>query len=376
MSLTIKTVKSRSDLRKFVDFPESLYGDNPYYVPKLFFDQMDTLDQKKGAAQEFCDSELYMAYKDGKLVGRVAAIINNKANKQWNHKEVRFGWIDFIDDPEVSSALMEKVEDFGRARGMEYVVGPLGFTDFDPEGMLIDGFDKISTMPLIYNHPYYVSHIESMGFEKDIDWEELKITIPEVLPDKMVRVAEIVKHRANVHVRETTKRELLKENYGRKLFKVINDCYKDLYEFTVLPETMSDKYLDFYLKVLDLRYVSLIENENNELVAFGIIMPSIARALQKSRGKLFPFGWYHILKSLFFKHEDGVELLLIGVHPDYRNTGINALVFEDVFKKVSDSGFKWAESNAILESNVKNMSQFLLFETEKTKRRRSYRKSL
>lgn len=376
MSLTIKTVKSRSDLRKFVDFPESLYGDNPYYVPKLFFDQMDTLDQKKGAAQEFCDSELYMAYKDGKLVGRVAAIINNKANKQWNHKEVRFGWIDFIDDPEVSAALMEKVEDFGRARGMEYVVGPLGFTDFDPEGMLIDGFDKISTMPLIYNHPYYVSHIESMGFEKDIDWEELKITIPEVLPDKMVRVAEIVKHRANVHVRETTKRELLKENYGRKLFKVINECYKDLYEFTVLPETMSDKYLDFYLKVLDLRYISLIENENNELVAFGIIMPSIARALQKSRGKLFPFGWYHILKSLFFKHEEGVELLLIGVHPDYRNTGINALVFEDVFKKVSDSGFKWAESNAILESNVKNMSQFLLFETEKAKRRRSYRKLL
>lgn len=376
MSLTIKTVKSRSDLRKFVDFPESLYGDNPYYVPKLFFDQMDTLDQKKGAAQEFCDSELYLAYKDGKLVGRVAAIINNKANKQWNHKEVRFGWIDFIDDPEVSAALMEKVEDFGRARGMEYVVGPLGFTDFDPEGMLIDGFDKISTMPLIYNHPYYVSHIESMGFEKDIDWEELKITIPEVLPDKMVRVAEIVKHRANVHVRETTKRELLKENYGRKLFKVINDCYKDLYEFTVLPETMSDKYLDFYLKVLDLRYVSFIENENNELVAFGIIMPSIARALQKSRGKLFPSGWYHILKSLFFKHEDGVELLLIGVHPDYRNSGINALVFEDVFKKVSDSGFKWAETNAILESNVKNMSQFLLFETEKTKRRRSYRKSL
>lgn len=376
MSVTIKTVKSRSDLRKFVDFPESLYGDNPYYVPKLFFDQMDTLDQKKGAAQEFCDSELYMAYKDGKLVGRVAAIINNKANKQWNHKEVRFGWIDFIDDPEVSAALMEKVEDFGRARGMEYVVGPLGFTDFDPEGMLIDGFDKISTMPLIYNHPYYVSHIESMGFEKDIDWEELKITIPEVLPDKMVRVAEIVKHRANVHVRETTKRELLKENYGRKLFKVINECYKDLYEFTVLPETMSDKYLDFYLKVLDLRYISLIENENNELVAFGIIMPSISRALQKSRGKLFPFGWYHILKSLFFKHEEGVELLLIGVHPDYRNTGINALVFEDVFKKVSDSGFKWAESNAILESNVKNMSQFLLFETEKTKRRRSYRKLL
>lgn len=376
MSVTIKTVKSRSDLRKFVDFPESLYGDNPYYVPKLFFDQMDTLDQKKGAAQEFCDSELYMAYKDGKLVGRVAAIINNKANKQWNHKEVRFGWIDFIDDPEVSAALMEKVEDFGRARGMEYVVGPLGFTDFDPEGMLIDGFDKISTMPLIYNHPYYVSHIESMGFEKDIDWEELKITIPEVLPDKMVRVAEIVKHRANVHVRETTKRELLKENYGRKLFKVINECYKDLYEFTVLPETMSDKYLDFYLKVLDLRYISLIENENNELVAFGIIMPSIARALQKSRGKLFPSGWYHILKSLFFKHEEGVELLLIGVHPDYRNTGINALVFEDVFKKVSDSGFKWAETNAILESNVKNMSQFLLFETEKAKRRRSYRKLL
>lgn len=375
-AILIKEVKSRRDLRKFIDFPEKLYGDNPYYVPFLVFDQVDTLDPKRNPASVFCDSALYLAYKDGEIAGRVAAIVNNKANEQWNHKEVRFGWYDFIDDKEVSSALMEKVKEFGRERGMESIVGPLGFTDFDPEGMLVEGFDKLSTMALIYNHPYYVEHVESMGFEKEVDWIEYKISVADELPEKFTRIANIVQQRTNVHLRPLTKRIIKKENYGRKIFNLINECYKDLYNFTVLPDDLADKYLGFYLSVLDLKYVSMIENDKNELVAFGITMPSLAHALIKSRGKLFPFGWWHLLKSLFIKHDEGVEMLLVGVRPDYQNTGINSLLFTDIFSRLRKMNIKWAESNAVLESNVKNQGHWTLFEHECAKRRRSYKMSL
>lgn len=376
MSIEIKEVKTRRELRKFVNFPELLYKDNPYYVPPLVFDQMDTLDQKKGAAQEFCDSKLYLAYKDGKLAGRVAAIVNKLANKQWDHKEVRFGWYDFIDDPQVARALMDKVEEFGRQYGMESVVGPLGFTDFDPEGLLVEGFDQLSTMALIYNHPYYVKYIEDMGFTKDADWIEFKIDIPEKLPERIDRIVNLIQERNNVHLRQITRKIVREEDYGHKIFKAINECYKNLYNFTVLPDHMAEKYLDFYLSILDLRYISVVENEKNELVAFGITMPSIVRALQKSRGKLFPFGWWWVLKSLFWKREEGVEMLLVGVLPEYQNSGINSLIQADMFRKYAQFGVKWAETNAILEYNTKNQGQFKDYNPECKKRRRSYIKKL
>ena len=376
MSIEIKEVRTRRELRRFVNFPELLYKDNPYYVPPLVFDQMDTLDQKKGAAQEFCDSKLYLAYKDGKLAGRVAAIVNHLANKQWDHKEVRFGWYDFIDDPEVAKALMDKVEEFGRQYGMESVVGPLGFTDFDPEGLLVEGFDRLSTMALIYNHPYYVEYIENMGFTKDADWIEFKIYMPEKLPERIDRLCTLIQERNKVHLRQITRKIIKEEDYGHKIFKAINECYKNLYNFTVLPDHMADKYLDFYLSILDLRFISVVENEKNELVAFGITMPSIVRALQKCRGKLFPFGWWHVLKSLFWRREEGVEMLLVGVLPEYQNTGINSLVQADMFRKYTQFGVKWAETNAILETNTKNQGQFKDYNPECKKRRRSYIKKL
>ena len=376
MSIEIKEVRTRRELRRFVNFPELLYKDNPYYVPPLVFDQMDTLDQKKGAAQEFCDSKLYLAYKDGKLAGRVAAIVNHLANKQWDHKEVRFGWYDFIDDPEVAKALMDKVEEFGRQYGMESVVGPLGFTDFDPEGLLVEGFDRLSTMALIYNHPYYVEYIENMGFTKDADWIEFKIYMPEKLPERIDRLCTLIQERNNVHLRQITRKIIKEEDYGHKIFKAINECYKNLCNFTVLPDHMADKYLDFYLSILDLRFISVVENEKNELVAFGITMPSIVRALQKCRGRLFPFGWWHVLKSLFWRREEGVEMLLVGVLPEYQNTGINSLVQADMFRKYTQFGVKWAETNAILETNTKNQGQFKDYNPECKKRRRSYIKKL
>lgn len=376
MSVEIRPVRTRSELRKFVNFPEKLYRRNPYYVPPLVFDQMDTLDPEKGAAQEFCDSRLWLAYKDGELAGRVAAIVNHKANEQWDHREVRFGWYDFIEDFEVAAALMEKVYELGRAHRMDAVVGPLGFTDFDPEGMLIDGFDRISTMALIYNHPYYNDYLERMGFGKDADWIEYRVTIPEQMPERWERMSRIIEQRANVHLRQLTRKAVRQEDYGHKVFKCINECYKDLYNFTVLPDHMAEKYLGFYLSILDLRYISLVENEQGDLIAFGITMPSIAKALQKSRGKLFPFGWWHLAKAMFVKHDDTAEMLLIGVHPDYRNSGVNSLVFMDIFRKFSAFGIKYAETNAILETNLKNQGQFRDFEHECKKRRRSYIKKL
>lgn len=372
MSVEIKTVSSRADLMEFIRFPEKLYRDNDCYISKLEFDQIDTLDPKRNPSSAFCESELYLAYKNGELAGRVAAIVNNKANAQWNHQEVRFGWFDFVDDTEVSAALIDKVRDFGRTRGMDTIVGPLGFTDFDPEGMLIEGYDKEGTMALIYNHPYYVKHIEDMGFEKEAEWSELRIMVPDQLPERIVRASKILKEKLNVHVKHLTKRQVKKGGYGRKVFALINECYKNLYNFTVLPEDLSDKYMGFYLSLLPLSYISMIENEKNELVAFGITMPSLAGALKKTRGRLFPFGWYHIVKAMYGKGNVGIEMLLVGVRPDYRNNGLNALLIADVYEKMKKLGKKWAETNAILETNLASLQQWKDFDYEMCKKRRSY----
>ncbi len=376
MAIEIREVKTVKDMKTFIRFPEKLYRDNPYYTPALEFDTLDTLSPKTNPAYDFCEAALYLAYKDGEPAGRVAAIVNHRANEEWNHKEVRFGWYDFIDDPEVSKALMDKVEEFGRQRGMDTLVGPLGFTDFDPEGMLVEGYDAHNTMALIYNHPYYVTHMERMGFEKEIDWIEFRIRIPDKLPEKFARVAKIVGERSHVHVRQLTRKMLREEKYGYKVFNLINECYKDLYNFTQLTDRMIKKYMGFYLGLLELKYISCLENEKGELVAFGIMMPSITDALKKTRGRLFPFGWWPIIKSLYLKNEGGLELLLIGVRPDYQNSGINALVFADMLEKANKCGYKWAETNAVLETNTKNQAQFQQFEHECRKRRRSYKKSL
>lgn len=376
MSVTIKRVLDRNSLRKFIRFPEKIYRHNPYYVPALVFDETNTLDPSKNPGSAFCKSELYLAYKDDQLVGRVAAIVNEKANEQWDHKEVRFGWFDFIDDPEVSKALIDKVTDFGKKFGMDKIVGPLGFTDFDPEGMLVEGFDQEGTMPLIYNADYYPKHIEALGFRKDADWLEYRINIPNELPEKFNRIGEIIKERYNLHIRPLTKKYVRKNNYGQKVFDLINETYKDLYNFTIMPRDLADKYLGFYLSVLDLNFISVVENEKDELVAFGITMPSLTKALQKSRGKLFPFGWIPILRSMYLKHEEGVELLLIGVRPDYRNAGLTSLLFADMFAKLSKAGFKWAETNAELETNNAIQNSWSGFDYKQNKRRRSYIKDI
>lgn len=369
MSVEIKKVSSKKDLKIFVRFANRMYKGNPYYVPSMPFDDMGTFDPKENGAYDFSEAELYLAYKEGKLVGRVAAIINTKANKAWNVQQVRFGWIDFIDDMEVSSALLDAVAKFGKSRGMTQIAGPLGFTDFDPEGMLVEGYDRISTMALIYNHPYYPEHLKKLGFVKETGWIENRITIPEELPEKFNRVIELMNQKYELTVKKLTTSQIKKEGYGRKFFKLINETYNVLYGFSLLSDRQIDKYVSLYLSFIDARMLTFVEDKDGNLIAAAASMPSIAQALQKCRGEIFPFGWWHLLKAMFWKKSDTVELLLIGVVPEWQKKGIVALLFDDLIRTYKKLGFKYAETNAMLESNVKIQTMFDSFEREQHKRR-------
>ena len=369
MSIQIKTVTTRKELKTFSRFGNKLYKGNKYYVPTLIFDDLNTLDKAKNAAFEFCEAEYYLAYKNENLVGRVAAIVNYKANESWKVDQVRFGWFDFIDDIEVSSALLDAVIAFGKARGMKQIVGPLGFIDFDPEGMLVEGFDRVSTMALIYNHPYYPEHMKKLGYTKETGWVELRITIPQSIPDRHKRLADLVVQRNNLKVRKLTRKQILKENYGQKLFKLINQTYCILYGYSLLSEKQIDQFVDTYLSLIDARMLTFIEDENGDLIAAGISMPSLASALQKCNGELFPFGWWYLLKSMFLKKPDTLDLLLIGVRPDYQNKGVPTLLICDLIEVYNKLGFKYAETNAMLETNTAVQALWAPFEKEQHKKR-------
>lgn len=379
-SIEIKKVTSRKELKKFVDFHYDLYEGCPYDVPNLFSDELNTLSPEKNAAFDFCEAEYYLAYKDGKLSGRVAAIINKRANQKWNRQSVRFGWIDFIDDIEVSTALLKAVEDFGRSRGMKEVVGPLGFSDMDPEGMLTWGFDKLGTMATIYNYPYYPQHIEKMGgWVKDNDYVEFYMEVPDKVPEKYARIAELVESRYNLHVKKLTRREVIKEHYGRKLFDIINRTYGDLYGFVTLTDRQVEQYVGMYFPLADLNLITVIVdgNKNDEVVGMGITIPSLSHALQKCRrGRLLPFGWWHLLRAIKWHKTDGVDLLLVGFLPEYRAKGANALLFADLIPRYIDYGFKWGESQVEMESNEHVQSQWGPLNPVNHKRRRCYKKTI
>lgn len=376
MSVVIKTVETKADLRKFVKFPLSLYKNCPFYVPNIYVDEMSTLDPGKNAMGKYSKSRKFLAYKDGKIAGRVIAIINEIANRDWNHKEVRFGWMDFIDDKEVSGALMDAVIAFGREYGMDTVSGPLGFTDFDNEGCVVEGFDDISSFMLKYNYPYYGEHFEALGMNKANDWLEYRIYVPDQVPDKVVRAAELVSERYKLHIRKITKKEVAKENYGQKLFDLVNRTYCDLFDYTVLPPDVIDQYVDTFLGLLNLKYVTLVEDSDGKLIALAITMPSLARAVKKGNGYLFPTGWWHLLKSMYIKHEEALELMLIAVDPEYRNRGVHAMLFNEIIPNLIEGGFKYGESNAEMESNTKVQNIWNMYEKEFKRRRRVYSKPI
>jgi len=374
MSVEIKKVTTKSELKRFIRFNYEFYKDNPYSVPDLYDDMLNTFSPKKNAAFEFCEADYFLALRDGKIVGRVAAIINRRANETWNRKTVRFGWIDFIDDMEVSTALIDTVKQWGKERGMTEIEGPLGFTDMDAEGMLVEGFDQLSTMATIYNYPYYPQHMEHIGLSKSADWVEMKIYVPDAIPEKHRRISEIIAKRYNLHIRKLkSKKEVRQSGVAHDIFRLINDAYTPLFGYSRMTERQIDQYVKMYVPVLDLRMVSIVENEQNEIVAVGISMASLSRALQKAKGRLLPFGWYHLLKALMWKRPKVLDLLLVAVRPDYQGKGVNALLFTDLIPVYKELGFEYAESNPELEMNEKVQNQWQYFKTEQHKRRRCFK---
>lgn len=374
--IEIKKIEpTKGNLKRFTEFQIDLYDGNPWFVPPLVSDDVATLDPKENPAFDFCESAYFMAYRDGKPVGRIAGIINRQVNEKAHSRTARFGFVDFIDDHEVSAALFKAAEDWARSKGMEKIIGPLGFTDLDHEGMLVEGFEELSTMATIYNYPYYPEHMERLGYKKESDWLEFQMEVPDAIPDKYNRIAEIVKKKFGLRVLKYSSRKRIKKEYGHALFHLVNDAYKNLYQYSTLTERQIEYYINIYLGLLNLELVTLVVDEAGKLVGVGISMPSMSRALQKSKGKMLPFGWYHLLKGLKGKN-DRVDLLLVAVHPDYQNKGVNALLFQDLIPYYIKNGYRYAESNPEMETNSKVQSQWEYFTTRQHRRRRSFEKKL
>lgn len=376
MAVEIREINDRKGLKRFIDFANDLYKDCPYYCPPLYFDELNVFDRKKNPVMEFSDYQLFMAYRDGKAVGRIAALVNDKANEAWKVKHVRFGWMDFIDDYEVSAALLDAVRDWGKARGMDAMNGPVGFTDWDHEGLLIEGYEYVAPLASLYNYPYYVEHMERYGLKKEIDWIEYQITPPTEVPERLARMAEIVKERSHVRVDKVKNSRELVRKYGISFMDVLDEAYQKLYNFQPMTPRQKAYYRDIYFPIINFDFVTIIVNEKDEIVGVGLGMPDISDACRKCGGKLFPFGWYHILKALKAKKMEHFDLLLVAVRPDYQDKGINSLFFADQIPYFIQYGIKRVETTSILETNTKNQQQWSYFEHKQHKRRRAYIKPI
>ncbi len=366
---------TRDQLRQYVQFGIDLYKDNACYVPPLISDDINTLSPDVNPAFDFCDAQSFMAFRNGDPVGTITAIINHAVNEKTGRHDLRFGFTDFIDDKEVVDELFTAVQKWGTERGMTHIVGPMGFTDMDHEGMLIEGFDEMGTMATIYNYPYYVSHMERLGFEKDVDWVEFRMTVPDEIPEKYVRISDIVAKKFGLRIKKYTSRSKIKREYGHAIFELVNEAYADLYGFAALTRRQIDHYINEYIGILRLEDVCLVVDSDDKLVAMGISMPSMSEALRKARGKMFPFGWYHLLKAIRGK-SDVVDLLLVAVKPEYQSKGVNAMIFCDLIPEYKRNGYKYAESNLELEGNENVQKQWEYFERRQHRRRRAWRKPI
>ena len=385
-TIEIKKVTCKRDLEQFIQLHYDLYRGNPYDAPNLHSDEVQTLSpfiKNPNAAFEFCDVEYYLALKEDRVVGRVAAIINHRYNEQWQRPAVRFGWLDLIEDIDVLRALLTAVEDYGRSKGMKEIIGPLGFTDMDPEGMLTKGFEELSCMATEYNFAYYPQLMGQMeGYEKDNDYVEYKLYVPKQgMPEKFRKIAELVMKRYNLQVKKLTKQDIFgPAQYGQKVFDVINKTFGHLYGYSEMSQKQIDQYIKMYFKMLDLNMITLIEDHSlpeHPVVGVGITLPSLTKALQKCHnGRLWPFGWWHILRALKFHKTEVVDCLLIGVLPEYRAKGANALLFYDLIPIYQKYGFLWGETHVEMETNGKVQSQWQYLDHEQHKRRRCYKKAL
>lgn len=376
MSVEIRPVNTRCEIKRFIRFANDLYRESPYYCPPLMFDELNVFDPKKNPALEVSEQQLFMAFRDGKPVGRIAALINHKANEHWHCKHVRFGWCDFIDDLEVSRALFDRVAAWGKERGMDAMNGPVGFTDFDHEGLLIEGYDYVAPLASLYNYPYYVRHFEAYGLTKEIDWIEYQMTPPAEVPERVLRVSKIVQERSHVHVDKVRSAKELSSKYGLQFMDVFDAAYQHLYNFQPMTQRQKEYYRDLYFPLINFDFVTVIVNDANEVVGVGVGMPNISQAVRKCGGKLFPFGWYHIWKALHAKKMDYFDLLLIGVRPDYQRRGIDSLFFADMLPYFIKYGIKHVDTTAMLETNNKIHAVFAPYDKVQHKRRRAYIKTI
>jgi len=376
MAVEIREINpTKSELKEYTEFGIDLYKDNPYYVPPLIKDDVETLSPARNPAFDHCKAKSWMAFRDGKPVGRITGIINNLVNRRSGHNDVRFGFTDFIDDDEVTDALFDTLARWGRENGMTSIVGPMGFTDLDHEGMLTFGFDEIGTMATIYNYPYYPRQMERMGFTPDAEWVEYRMTVPDNVPDQLARVGEIVRRKYNLRTIKYTSGKKIKDDYGVALFELINEAYDKLYGYSPLTPRQIKYYIDLYLPILKLENVCVIVDKDDKLVGIGISMPSMSKALQKSKGRLFPTGWIHLLKAMY-GHNDTVDLLLVAVAPDYQSKGVNALLFTDLLPVYIKNGYRWAESNPELADNENVQQQWKFFERRQHRRRVVFRRDI
>ncbi len=370
--ISIRKVVTHRDLKKFVDFPFHLFEGNAFWVPPLKFDEINTLRKDKNPAFSYCEAEYWIAFRDGEPVGRIAGIINHHECEHWNTRLVRFGWIDFIDDPKVSRLLLENVTEWGRGKGMTGLHGPLGFTDMDPEGMLMEGFDQISSLSAIYNFPYYKDHMERLGFRKSTDWVQFEIRIPETSPDKVERVTEIVLRKYDLHLLKPRKAKEIRP-YAAKMFTMYNEAFRDIYGFSALTKEQMENYTRQYFDFIRPEFVSLVLDSNDDVVGFGITMPSLSIALQKAKGSLFPFGFIHLLRAM--RHNDTIHMYLIGVRPDYQGKGILALVYHELARAYMKAGIKIARTHPQLEDNLKAISIWKNYDARVNIRRRCWIRS-
>lgn len=376
MSVEIREIDpTRSQLKEYVKFGIDLYKGNDCFVPPLIYDEIDTLSPDKNPAFDYCTAKSWMAYRDGKPVGRITGIVNSVVNARTGSHDLRFGFMDFIDDDEVVDALFNELMRWGKSQGLTSIVGPMGFSDMDHEGMLTYGFDELGTMATIYNYPYYPRHMERLGFRSDAEWVEYRMTVPDKVPDQLQRVGDIVRRKYGLRTIKFTSSKKLKEQYGQALFELINEAYDSLYGYSPLTKRQIDYYISIYLPILRLENVCVIVDSDDKLVGVGISIPSLSRALQKSRGRLFPLGWTHLLKALY-RPNDVVDLLLVAVKPEYQSKGVNALLFTDLLPVYIKNGYRWAESNPELAENENVQQQWKFFDRRQHRRRTAFRKDI
>lgn len=374
--IIVKKVSSKKELDDFIHVVDIIYQNCPQYVPDFESDVKDIFDSRKNSGLEFSNVQPFVAYRGEKAVGRIVGIVNHRANEKWKTHNVRFSMIEFLDDLAISKALLNSVEEWGRSYGMDSIQGPLGITDFDKEGMLIEDFDMLGSIITIYNPEYYPRHMEALGFKKETDWVQIRVNVPKEVPVRYARVAQYAKEQVGLRVLTLTDKDITKRQYGRKIFKLLNEAYSPLFGFSEISDQQIDEFVGKYLQLIDKQLMPVVINDKGELVGVTVTMGSLARATQKAKGKLLPFGWFHLLKALKWKHEDTVEMLLIGVRPDYQGLGVNAMFFNHLIPIYNKYGFKWAETGPQLEDNFKELSQWKVLNPEYIKRRRCYIKTI